>query len=162
MSEIIDFYEDKNTSCRHLLSDIWSYSFERLEDEHDYIQWMFPLNESSAHNNKAPILTEEDIKTFRESPILKWRVMTSVHIFMRFLHFNIESWLTEFDHNQLRITRMLKCLMLFDMEHEAKARFKELTMMVKARRIQLQDSNFMNTAVYYWETAVFIKFESCN
>ena len=154
MSEIIKFYDGKKTSCRHNLSDIWSYSFERLEDGHDYIQWMFPLNEPSAHNNKAPILTAEDIKTFRESPMLKWRVMTSVHTFMRFLHFTTSAWLCEYDHNHLRITRILKCLMLFGMENEAHALFEELTSHVKVYREYLGDPKFMSKATCYWADAL--------
>jgi hypothetical protein len=154
MSEIIDFYEGKKTSCRHNLSDIWSYSFERLEDEHDYIQWMFPLNEPSAHNNKAPILTAEDIKTFRESPMLKWRVMTSVHTFMRFLHFTTGAWLCEYDHNHLRITRILKCLMLFGMEKEAEAVLSELRSLVIFHMAYLGDPNFMAKPMNFWFDAV--------
>ncbi len=154
MSEIIDFYEGKKTSCRHNLSDIWSYSFERLEDGHDYIQWMFPLNEPSNHNDDAPILTEEDINVFKKSPLLKWRIMTSVHIFMRFLHFTTDTWVCTYDHNHLRITRMLKCLMLLGMKTEALALFEELSMFVEGYRVFLQEPNFMSKALGFWTEAV--------
>lgn len=154
MSEILDFYEGKKTSCRHDLSDIWSYSFDRLEGGHDYIQWMFPLNEPSAHNDDAPILTEEDIKTFKETPILQWRVMTSVHTFMRFLHFTTDSWLCQYDHNHLRITRVLKCLMLFGMKAQAVALYEEVMTLVTGYREFLQEPNFMSKAVGFWTEAV--------
>jgi hypothetical protein len=109
MSAIIDFYKHLPAEgCRHVLSDTWGWSFDRLEREHDYIQWWFPLEEPSAHNPDAPLLTEEDIEEFQSNAELQARALNSVHTFMRFLFFRKNLWARGYDHNQLRITRMLK------------------------------------------------------
>ncbi len=45
-----------------MLSDLWNKRDLFLEFSHDYIQWMFPLNERSKHHTKAPVLDDEDIQ----------------------------------------------------------------------------------------------------
>lgn len=156
MSDIIEFYEGgKPGKCRHLLTDIWTYSFQRLEDGHDYIQWMFPLDEPSVHNLDAPVLTEEDIAIFQASPKLKWRVMTSLHVFMTFLHFTVDAWLVPYDHNHLRITRILKCLMLMGLVNQAEALLEEVNMIVNAARAAGGDENFMRKPQQFWFDAVY-------
>ena len=151
MSQIIDFYRGyKVNSCRHQLSDIWTFSFQRMEQVHDYIQWMFPLDEPSNHNPEAPILTKEDIEEFKRSPKLRWSLLTSVHTYMRFLDVTPGQWVTEFDHNHLRITRMLKCLMLMGMELEARARLDEVMLIVRSRDAE----ETMAKAIGFWREAV--------
>lgn len=109
MSAVIDFYMGlKADGCKHLLLDTWEWSLDRLEEEHDYIQWWFPLEEPSAYNKDAPILTEEDIEAFKGNTELTSRALNSVHTYMRFLFFRKHIWATGPDHNHLRITRMLK------------------------------------------------------
>lgn len=160
MSAIIDFYEgNKPDKCRHFLTDIWTYSFKRLEDGHDYIQWMFPLNEPSAHNLDAPILTDEDITRFQTSPSLKWRLMTSVHVFMMFLHFTVENWINEYDHNHLRITRVLKCLILMGLVNQAEALLEEINIIVNAARKASGDDSFMRKPQQFWFEAVYGEIE---
>jgi len=149
MSSILDFYSGKASECRFLISDVWSFSFQRLEEVHDYIQWIFPLDEPSAHNLSAPVLTKEDIETFRAEPVLRWRLMASVHTYMRFLHFTATQWVTGFDHNHLRITRMLKCLMLMGMEVEAQARFNEVMLIT-----QIFPKVNLSTSIGYWRDAI--------
>lgn len=87
-TEIIRFYQGFLTpSCRHLISDIWElWPTLKLEEEHDFIQWIFPLDEPSSHNLNAPILTKEDIQEFRNDRLLQHNVMISVHTFMKFLY----------------------------------------------------------------------------
>lgn len=151
MSQIIDFYRGyEDTECRHHLSDIWTFSFQRMDDVHDFIQWIFPLDEPSAHNPDAPILTREDINEFANDPELRMRLMISVHSYMRFLGLNTRIWVTEFDHNHLRITRMLKCLVLMGMDLEAQARLDEVLTIVKA----FDAEEKMAKAIKFWHKAV--------
>lgn len=130
-SEIIKFYSGKPSACKYQLQDIWGYSFSRLESGHDYIQWMFPLDEPSAHNPDAPILTKEDIRAFQMSDELQAAVMVSVHTFMRFLFFTRKNWIQNFDHNHLRITRVLKCLVLLGMDTHALSVYEEVMTMIE-------------------------------
>jgi hypothetical protein len=158
MSDILKFYNDELVEaapCR--LTDMWDASFQRLEDSHDYIQWLFPLDEPSAHNSNAPILTKEDIETFRNSRKLQWCILTSVHIFMRFLHFTTRNWVSSFDHNQLRITRMLKCLMLLGLEEHARVLLDEILLIVDCHGSddgKLSARQQMSRAIRFWEEAV--------
>jgi len=151
MSEILKFYLGEPSVCKHVLSDIWGYSFKRLEQGHDYIQLLFPLDEPSAHNPDAPVLTEEDIIVFRGSPELQAMVMVSVHTFMRFLFFTRESWLTEFDHNHLRITRVIKCLILFGMNSHALSVFQEVMTMLDTKG---EDYLVSDKSIGFWERAI--------
>jgi len=136
---------------------MWDSSFKRLEDSHDYIQWLFPLNEPSAHNSNAPILTKEDIEEFRNSPRLRWALLTSVHIFVRFLHFTTRNWVSSFDHNQLRITRMLKCLMLLGLEEYARVLLDEILLIVDCHGPddgKHSARQQMSRAIGFWKDAV--------
>lgn len=151
MTAILDFYNGKEAEgCNHRLPDAWEYPYARHEREHDLIQWLFPLNEPSDHNPDAPILTDEDIKEFRTSDVLRWRVLTSVHTFMKFLHFN-KAWLSRRDHNQLRITRMLKFLTLINMGFYANALHEELMIIIDAVP---GSRELMGTAISYWDDAL--------
>lgn len=149
-SDIIKFYSGEEVeACNHVLADIWLYSFQRLEDGHDYIQWLFPLDEPSDHNPDAPLLTKEDLKDLRQPEMLA-RIFTSVHTYMRFLFFTRERWVTRFDHNHLRITRMLKFLKLLGLDQEAHARLGEVMIMVASTDNDVD----LSTAIEFWEDAV--------
>lgn len=80
-----------------------------LETIHNYIQWVFPLCEPSNYNHGAPILTVREINKIRKCPIaqqnlrmLMWRMID--------FYDRTARWLTDYDHNHLRITRIIKSL----------------------------------------------------
>ena len=150
MSEIIKFYQFKDSSCRHALSDIWDWSNDQLEVEHDFIQWIFPLNEASSYNPDAPVLSIEDIKEFRNSPELQFRVLVSAHTFMRFLYSTVNNWCTEANHNHLRITRMLKSLRLLGLELVALNCYYELVMIV----YKLDMEETLEEPMAFWRSAL--------
>ena len=121
-----------------MIDDILSWDSERLENIHDYIQWLFPLQEKSASNSLAPILTKEEVSEFRSNPILRAKILESFNKLMEFYGFvcrkekgalvivrsdkfkrQSHNWLTKHNHNFLRITRILKCLMLLGLEEYA-------------------------------------------
>ena len=107
-----------------------------LESTHDYIQWLFPLEERSRVTPGAPVLLPADIQAFRSDP----QIQRHLHIaFNRMLGFyglaiahgkvskasnweqRSRNWFTQPTHNNLRITRILKCLMLLGLDREAMA-----------------------------------------
>lgn len=68
VSDLIDFYLNQPNPSGFRLNDILnSWSIEDWDHEHGFIQWLFPLKEPSNFNPDAPILTDEDIKLFRDS-----------------------------------------------------------------------------------------------
>jgi hypothetical protein len=136
----IDFYmgrtrnEPNGPTMKEILEE-WSDG--RLEDEHQYIQWLFPLRTFSHYNPSAPLLNDELVGALNTLD-LHCRMGRSFNRMMRFygLTYNLKSqkrdpgkgsslpelmrapnyaerrkiWLTPGNHNFLRITRMLKCL----------------------------------------------------
>ena len=90
-----------------------SWDDGKLEMIHDFIQWLFPTDEPSRFNPDAPILDEEDLTTFRE-PFFQQRLEQAAERFRKFYRFGAISprWAQPFDHNLLRITRIVRCLAL--------------------------------------------------
>lgn len=153
MSDIINFYHGNPSSSNHVLEEIWNYTLKELEMNHDYIQWMFPLNEASKCQPNSPVLTDEDIAKFRVSRKLKLKLLRSVRVFMNFLRETIDTWMVCFDHNHLRITRMLRCLVIMGLEYEAYARLQEIRMMI----VEAQEFNCPSPIAHkYWAEALLV------
>jgi len=111
------------------LEEIWSWTDERLEAVHDYIQWMFPLSVRSGANPAAPILGPISIGAFAASDELRERLERSLRVMLRF--YGLEEtrtagelrvvrterftgrarvWLSPGNHNHLRLTRIITSL----------------------------------------------------
>jgi hypothetical protein len=169
MSEITDFYKGKIPDIHgRMLRDIQKWDYVNLEEVHSYIQWLFPLNEESNYNSLAPILTDEDLVEFQNSDDIRGNLLTSFNAILSFYGFilgksdgiiiinraeNFEerslNWLTAYNHNFLRITRILKCLMLVGLDNYAFSFFETLK--------KLYDTDYKNTigevTYKYWENA---------
>jgi hypothetical protein len=87
-----------------------------LERGHDYIQWMFPSDVPSQHSKDAPSLTKEQIEIMRNDDKIKNNVRISLIRFCKFLE--DDQWITPYNHNFKRCTRILRCLWLLGMEWE--------------------------------------------
>ncbi|CAB1314779.1 unnamed protein product [Coregonus sp. 'balchen'] len=104
----------------------WHRKYSKLEEVHSYIQWLFPLQEPGM-NYQAKELTKKEIKAFREDGTAKQRLVTSYKLMLDFYGIELSNditgevkrannWRERFDnlerntHNNLRITRILKCL----------------------------------------------------
>lgn len=103
-------------------------SLDELEYTHDYIQWLFPLRERSSVEPLTPTLDDAAIAAFR-TPALSARLIRSAEIMAAFYGFHMHRdenrwrldlapnaaerqrvWLTQGNHNFLRLTRMMKSL----------------------------------------------------
>jgi hypothetical protein len=140
-SRILDFYSGSGTDDRgRSLQTILAWSEIELEHVHNYIQWLFPLPEISGANPSAPRLDPDTMATFRGSVWLQNRLRDSFRRMLAFYGLTLRStnagvsieeatnfrerameWLQAGNHNHLRITRMLRCLMLLGLEDEARA-----------------------------------------
>ncbi len=143
MNPIVQFYSGQGTDHRgRLLSEIQQWTDDRLESVHDYIQWLFPLEEPSAFNPYAPLIDSETIRAFRSGADLRDGLRTSFHRMLRFYGLKMsdgkvipaenfperaKEWLTPHNHNHLRITRILKSLRTLGLESEAEAFFERLS-----------------------------------
>ena len=72
MSRLIEFYRGAAPDSEgRMLADLWAYSDDKMEDVHDFIQWMFPLREASRFNPDAPLVTDADVEAFRADPAIR-------------------------------------------------------------------------------------------
>ena len=139
---IIRYYEGLATDDRgRYLSEIQAWPDENIEAVHDFIQWMFPLAERSGANPGAPVLDDDTIRQFWSRSELRDRLRAS---FLRMLRFyglrqdpatsrveraenfpeRSKNWLSPWNHNHLRITRILKSLRVLGLERESTAFFE--------------------------------------
>ncbi len=164
MSRLIDFYRGTGTDTEgRTLADIWAYSDDEMEEVHDFIQWCFPLRETSRFNPDAPLLTDADIAAFLADPRLRENLLRSFREFLAFLGLHHEDGKVtksaDFDrlsevwrdpnHNWLRITRVLHCTRLLGLGAESRAFFDFLK--------DLRDggsTGITAETLRYWEGAV--------
>lgn len=112
MNPIIHFYNNENVHpSGHLFEDIINgWSDKEWEDRHDFIQWIFPIKQKSAHNPSAPTME------YSEYAFLPWRNLErAIGRFITFLKNNESFMRGENTHNDLRVTRMLQCATLTNM-----------------------------------------------
>ena len=117
MNKLIEFYLHNGTDdYGRSLKDMWTWDHFQLEKVHDYIQWMFPTATPSQYNHNAPLVDAETIEVFKNSSELQSYLITSSFIFERFLDLDNPNahWLTNKNHNFLRITRVIESLMVLN------------------------------------------------
>ena len=101
------------------LVDIWDFTDKEIEDTHDFIQIVFPLNEPSKHSINRHFLDDKlVIDQIRCDEIIKNNLVKSSKWFLSFLSRN-HQWRIGHDHNHLRITRIIRCLRLLVSDNEA-------------------------------------------
>ena len=132
---VLRFYSGTGADDRgRRLEDVWRFSYEELEDVHDYIQWLFPLRERSAFNPGAPILDDAIVQRFASDETLRNNLERSLELMLDFYGLEIAgdeirrapsfteratNWLTPGNHNFLRLTRILKSLSLLGLHDRA-------------------------------------------
>ncbi|XP_063347534.1 opioid growth factor receptor-like protein 1 [Pelmatolapia mariae] len=103
----------------------WRGDYDKLEHNHTYIQWLFPLREQGL-NFYAHELTQDEIKEFQSTREAKRRFLAAYSLMLDFYGVKLldksgnvaraPNWqerfqhLNESHHNYLRITRILKSL----------------------------------------------------
>lgn len=90
----------------------------QLERSHNWVQWAFPLPDASRYQPDSPTLGTRDMNQIRVSSVaqanldaLMWRTID--------FYDQWHGWLTPYDHNHLRITRIIKSLALLAPPHKA-------------------------------------------
>lgn len=93
------------------LRDIWDFDDKTIEHTHDFIQWMFPLTEKSLSVPGVPTLSATDIEAICTSEVARDNLERSAQWYLGFLQRN-DHWIKPYDHNHLRITRVIKSVRL--------------------------------------------------
>jgi hypothetical protein len=167
---LIPFYLGESTDSRdRTIAQIWKWDVEDLECTHDYIQWLFPLAEQSRFNENAPIINDEILRSFQTDRRLPANLLKSFEVMLHFYglrsHENSanqieidraenyairkQEWVNPFDHNYLRITRILKCLMVFGLTDAAIAFYRCLEQIYRDDRERIGSETFQ-----YWTNAI--------
>jgi hypothetical protein len=116
---IVSFLEGKTPDHRgRILAMLLQQTDHQAEATHDYIQWLFPLDEPSRSVSGAPVLTELEIDEIRQSGLAQANLAKSARWFLGFLERN-NHWITKYNHNHLRITRVIKSLRLLTSDKAA-------------------------------------------
>lgn len=170
---IKDFLLGKEVEGKKL-SKIWKYTNEEIENDHRFIQWIFPLDTISRHVIGAPYI--QDMDFFKENPkeyerIKQNMIDGSLDLMLHYYGFEIKDlemdipnncikvhigltdnpnldWLTPHNHNYLRITRILKSLILFDLRPFAQGFLDALLDLNKDKDIIPADS------IKHWQNAL--------
>ncbi|HYV36424.1 MAG TPA: opioid growth factor receptor-related protein [Gemmataceae bacterium] len=146
------------------LSDYWTWNHDRLEEVHNFIQWMFPLMEPSNFNASAPTLDAQSMAEFRNQPAIQQNLLKSLEVMLDFYGFTLDrvgksvtpaahfheradNWLFPNDHNHLRITRILKCLTLCGLGDYATAFHAALLHVSTPTNVTTATLRFWNDAV---------------
>ncbi|XP_021007261.2 opioid growth factor receptor isoform X2 [Mus caroli] len=134
----LSFY--KNEICFQpngsLIEDIlqnWKDNYDLLEENHSYIQWLFPLREPGVNWHAKP-LTLKEVEAFKSSKEVRERLVRAYELMLGFYGIQLEDRntgavcraqnfqprfhnLNSHSHNNLRITRILKSLGELGLEH---------------------------------------------
>jgi len=138
VTEIVSFLEGKTPDHRgRTFAMLLQQSDHQAETTHDYIQWLFPLDEPSRSVNGAPVLTELEIDEIRQSSLAQANLAKSARWFLGFLERN-DHWITKYNHNHLRITRIIKSLRLLASD-EAADEFRDKVLALAGDRLNLVD-----------------------
>ena len=148
MTEIVSFLEGKTPDHRgRILAMLLQQTDHQAETTHDYIQWLFPLDEPSRSVNGAPVLTELEIDEIRQSSLAQANLAKSARWFLGFLERN-DHWITKYNHNHLRITRAIKSLRLLTSD-QAADEFRDKVLALAGDNLNLVDQK----ARGFWRSA---------
>jgi Opioid growth factor receptor (OGFr) conserved region len=163
MSRIVPFYlgEIPDDYGRNI-EDLWAFDHADLEEVHDYVQRLFPSRQPSQFE-EAPLLDEDTIRAFHDNSELRWRLLVSLDLMLRFYGLRREggevveaddfaaraaNWLTPFNHNFLRITRILLCLRALGLPEWGRAFFRRLEAIYQRHRTTIGERSFR-----FWQAA---------
>ena len=129
------------------LEDIWSFSDEEIENYHDFIQIVFPLNKPSQATFHGHYLdSKEAVQQIKNNKDATNNIIKSSQWFFSFLERNMY-WNDQHDHNQWRITRVIECLRLLVSDEEADNFYNNVLRLIK-------DNNQVNmTTLDFWKNA---------
>ena len=140
---------ERTDDAGRMIQDIWNYTYDELEKNHDYIQWIFPINTVSSANPAAPTINNS-ILFDKHLPKIQENLRTSFKLMLNFYGYEyvkdngnlciVESanfkertknWISLFNHNYRRITRILKSLYIFGLHEESNLFIEKLELLSK-------------------------------
>ena len=169
--DLVRFYRGEISTGERLydhegytFDEIMKFNYEQLESYHRWVQWVFPTKERSFFQPDVPILNNEVIKLFQEDEVLQHRTKWAFLKVIDFYGFELKEengeeqvvlqqegyhhanpkWAIQFfNHNYLRITRVLTALRYFG-HNEWSVKFKNALM---------EHANRDTESTMFWEQA---------
>ena len=130
-----------------MIQDIWNYSDNEIEINHDFIQILFPLNKKSQSSFHGYYLdTDELVQILKDDNLVKQNIIKSSEWFLSFLKRH-DYWKRGYNHNQLRITRIIECLRLIVDDKSANDFYTSIISICDLTKINKK-------ALFYWENAL--------
>jgi len=149
------------------INTVLNYSFNEIERNHQFIQWLFPTDERSRFNPDAPVLTGQEFLALRNDAEIKQGVEDG---FERMLDFyglvrngdQIEidpkqsehhrNFLKNQSHHQLRLTRIMRSLSLLGKQDDATALFQCMQRTVDTMPAGMKAE--WSKSVHFWRNAL--------
>ena len=169
MNALVQFYRGTHPDDQgRYLADILRQDDVWLERTHDYIQWVFPTRERSMFTPAAPITDGEVQQEFDQDAALREQLRVSFHRILAFYGLEYaeseirksgnwdickHNWFRQETHNNLRITRILKCLTILGLGKEADDFYAALLKLRETER----DCGVGGTAFRFWAEAVGVR-----
>ena len=129
------------------LENIWSFTDKEIEQYHDFIQIVFPLNKPSQSAFHGYYLDSQDlVDQIKSNKKAITNIIKSSEWFLSFLTRNTY-WNAPYDHNQLRITRVIECLRLLVSDEQADNFYNNVLELIR-------NNNHVSTkTLNYWKNA---------
>ncbi|KAM3922987.1 opioid growth factor receptor-like [Leptodactylus fuscus] len=132
----LDFYKNREPfqpNGVYIEEILFNWKYDILEMNHSYIQWLFPL-QKPGRNSRAKPLTMYEIQIMKQDQEVRRRFLAAYRLMLGFYGIVLQdcetgmvtrakNWKERFhnlnihSHNNLRITRILKCLGEMGFEH---------------------------------------------
>lgn len=163
--KLVSFYQHPNGGKDfkgRTLSSILQWQDDQLEYSHDYIQVLFPLPERSPVNYQAPVINGATFDAFHSRPELRARLREAFVRILSFYGFELQqrdgrleispaanfvpaskNWVMKFNHNHLRITRIIRSLRVLGLEEEAEAFFTALEQLCQSVNGRISSRSLM-------------------
>ena len=154
MSQVLQYLQGSGADHQgRTLSEVLLANDEFLEQEHDYIQWLFPLREPSYNVESAPVITEDEIKKARANKRVQDNMSKSLERMTRFCMGN-DHWLVPREHNHLRITRIIRSTRMILGDDPASCFYDQIM-----ERVHVTNAEILPLHLAYWTDAVGLSFD---
>ena len=147
--DYLDFLSNGGVDFKgRTLEMIWSFTDEQIESIHDFVQIIFPLDKPSESTFHGYYLSSQEIiNKIKGNQTAKENILKSSKWYFSFLKRNIWLWNRKYDHNQLRITRVIECLRLLVSEQEADKFYENVLKIIE------DDNRINETSLNFWNKA---------
>jgi hypothetical protein len=130
------------------IEDVLAQSDDALELVHDYIQWLFPLPTRSGAQPDAPVLSAAEIAAIKADPRATANLDRAERRMLAFYN-GTDDWLTAYDHNHLRISRIIASLRILRGRDAAEAFYAAIMGRHAGRGAPVNP-----TSLRYWSAAL--------